>query len=120
MAGLGIAIMADIPIKPPAYDESLVRRFEPGSAESLSIAALRGAGFELYFERGLRKVRVVDAHGKSKTFSWKSFGEFVDDLRTRAGKEPIFRSVERRSEDAKRVADVVSPNPLTSEETPDD
>lgn len=81
---------------PPPYDESRVRRFEPGTVQAMTIATLRAIGSELSFTRGLKSVRVRDKHDNYKKYTWSELETFVDGLRVKAGLEPIF-SIRKRS-----------------------
>lgn len=85
---MGDAVMTD---DTPRYDERLVRRFEPGTVERLTRDTLIEAGYELSFTRGLKKVRLRDRHDNYKKFTWTEFERFIDDLRVKQGREPIFR-----------------------------
>lgn len=85
------------------YDERKVRRFEPGTVQSMTIATLREFGFALEFSRALRSVRVVDRHGKSRKMSWSELEAFVDGLRVKAGREVLFGFSKRKRPRAKWV-----------------
>lgn len=92
---IGVIAMADDKLL-PRYDVSLIRRFEPGTSETLTRATLRQHGYELYFTRGLRAVRVRDKHDNYKQYTWTELEKLVDTLRLKAGLEPIF-SVRKRN-----------------------
>lgn len=78
------------------YPAHLIRRFEPGTVQSLTNDTLRAAKLTLEFSRGLRSVRVIDARGQATRMTWAEFEDFIDDLRVRAGKQAIFTTRSRR------------------------
>lgn len=71
-----------------AYDESRVRRFEPGTAHDLMLNALKAAGVDLHMSRGPKPVR-LNVKGEIKRLTLRQLMAYADDIRLSEGKEPV-------------------------------
>jgi len=100
------------------YHEGMIRRFEAGGTEALTVATLRAAGYRLEFTRGLGSVRVVDRHDNIKRMTWDELREFVDYLRQVQGREPLNRANKTDKPVRKRRPRRKPPAALPAEETP--